>query len=840
MAVTAAQLNQLYLAYFGRPADFDGIQFYTANPAATIASVAANFSASPESQSLYGSTFGAAQVNAIYQVLFNRAAEPAGLAYWSQEVASGRLTPAMAAYGIMIGAQNADKTTVDNKLAIATAFVAQLDTAAEITGYSGAAAAQAARAFLATVTDTAASLAAANTALASQVAAAVSLGVTGIVGSTFTLTTGIDSITGTANNDTINASAVYDAAEAVTTASTLGVSDTIAAGTGTDTLNLTISGAQDAAVVLPAASYTGLEVMNVRNTVAQTASLDASTVAGLTNFNADRSIGAVTVTNLAAGGSVGMIGDTAVTNGAVNGGYVATATSAIVNVSGGTKAGAITITGAGLTSATVNSGGAANTVGAVDLAASKTITVNASTNFTTTGIATTAAGSTLTVVGAATSVSVGALDADVTTVSAAGLTSGGLTATLSADTTTKVTGGAGNDVITTGAVLTTGTVDAGAGTADRLVIAGSTHVATATLAGKYTNFEVVQVQDGVSQDVSLISGITAVRINDGAGATAVTNLTAAQAAAITVVAGDATGAITIGVKDATVVNQLDTVKIDANDGAATVGTIALGTPVLAGVETLEVTATDNVTIAALTSASALSSIVFKGAGTVGLTTGAISTANAHIDSSAATGVQTIDASGWATNGVKITGGSAADSLTGSGQADVIIGGAGNDTITGGAGADTLTGGDGVDTFVMLTATIASGNDTITDFTAGTGGDRIDLGFLTIPAALTAVSTTAAATIATNTIYTVNLGAAIGTTDYTSATGFATLFGAGKAFGTTVATTDDVLIVVQGTDKSVLIAIENPAATTLANTDIDAVVTLTGVTNAATFVAANFV
>ena len=93
MAVSLPQLTQLYLAYFGRPPDYDGIQSYMspAKADADIWSVAANFSASPESIRLYGTTFGAAQVNAIYQNLFNRDAEPAGLLYWSQEVASGRL-----------------------------------------------------------------------------------------------------------------------------------------------------------------------------------------------------------------------------------------------------------------------------------------------------------------------------------------------------------------------------------------------------------------------------------------------------------------------------------------------------------------------------------------------------------------------------------------------------------------------------------------------------------------------------------------------------------------------------------------------------------------------------
>jgi Ca2+-binding RTX toxin-like protein len=148
MAVTQAQLTQLYLAYFGRPPDYDGIQFYTNHPAFDIYAVAAGFSASPESQSLYGSGFGAAQVDAIYRNLFNRDAEPAGIAYWTNEVNAGRLTPAGAALAILQGAQNADRTAVDNKLAISAAFLGALDTQAELQGYAGATAATMARAFL--------------------------------------------------------------------------------------------------------------------------------------------------------------------------------------------------------------------------------------------------------------------------------------------------------------------------------------------------------------------------------------------------------------------------------------------------------------------------------------------------------------------------------------------------------------------------------------------------------------------------------------------------------------------------------------------------------------------
>src|SRR5436190_24151914 len=114
MAITTTDLTALYLAYFGRPPDQGGMQYYLGQPTATVQSVAAAFSVSPESMQLIGPVFGAAQVDAIYMNLFGRHAEPDGLTYWVNQVSSGLMTPAFAAYGIFLGAQNADKTSVDN------------------------------------------------------------------------------------------------------------------------------------------------------------------------------------------------------------------------------------------------------------------------------------------------------------------------------------------------------------------------------------------------------------------------------------------------------------------------------------------------------------------------------------------------------------------------------------------------------------------------------------------------------------------------------------------------------------------------------------------------------
>ncbi|MEG3435844.1 calcium-binding protein [Pannus brasiliensis CCIBt3594] len=82
---------------------------------------------------------------------------------------------------------------------------------------------------------------------------------------------------------------------------------------------------------------------------------------------------------------------------------------------------------------------------------------------------------------------------------------------------------------------------------------------------------------------------------------------------------------------------------------------------------------------------------------------------------------------------ELRGAGGADILNGGDRVDTLIGNAGNDTLTGNAGNDILTGGSGSDTFVF-TDTF---QDSITDFTNGTGGDvfgfRGGVDYLDVPA-----------------------------------------------------------------------------------------------------------
>ncbi|MEQ9607624.1 MAG: calcium-binding protein [Kiloniellaceae bacterium] len=80
----------------------------------------------------------------------------------------------------------------------------------------------------------------------------------------------------------------------------------------------------------------------------------------------------------------------------------------------------------------------------------------------------------------------------------------------------------------------------------------------------------------------------------------------------------------------------------------------------------------------------------------------------------------------------LNGGSGNDLLDGGNDPDLLIGGGGNDTLLGGNGADTLYGGDGDDSLTgglrrddfVYSLTTDEGNDTITDFQTGKGGDTL--------------------------------------------------------------------------------------------------------------------
>jgi len=137
---TSTQLQELYVAYFGRAADPTGLDYWTES-GITQAAFAADMYAQNEFESAYGSKSVEAQVNQIYKNLFDREADVTGLTYWTQQINLGNLKVAEIATHLIWAAQNnsgseSDKTALANRTAAAIAYTAEVkSTTAGILAY---------------------------------------------------------------------------------------------------------------------------------------------------------------------------------------------------------------------------------------------------------------------------------------------------------------------------------------------------------------------------------------------------------------------------------------------------------------------------------------------------------------------------------------------------------------------------------------------------------------------------------------------------------------------------------------------------------------------------------
>ena len=149
----AVTLEKAYIAYFGRPADPAGIQFWVdaVNHSGSATDLINQFGNSVEYQSLYSHATSNDIVTSLYQHLFNRTPETAGLNFWAQNLDAGKVTVASIAFELVNGAQNSDLTILNEKVAAATTFTAALDTQREVDLYSNDTSASNARKWLSTI-----------------------------------------------------------------------------------------------------------------------------------------------------------------------------------------------------------------------------------------------------------------------------------------------------------------------------------------------------------------------------------------------------------------------------------------------------------------------------------------------------------------------------------------------------------------------------------------------------------------------------------------------------------------------------------------------------------------
>ncbi|MFY7959719.1 MAG: hypothetical protein ACOVVK_06550, partial [Elsteraceae bacterium] len=236
--MSTAIANQLYLAYLGRPAD-------TAWRAATAAAIDPNVGPTQALQSAFYNASvvdgvfsltdsSSALVNKIFLNIFGFSASTFEQNAWATLIDQGAITAPTAAWTIFVsylGATNvptAYQQPTQSKLIAIDAFTNQLanDPTANVAVSSlGGAAATSARSYVTGVT----SQATAASAVAGVATTVANIG-TATNGSTFTLTTSVDSLTGTLNNDAFTA-----------TDTTFNSGDSLNGGLGVDRLTVTAS-----------------------------------------------------------------------------------------------------------------------------------------------------------------------------------------------------------------------------------------------------------------------------------------------------------------------------------------------------------------------------------------------------------------------------------------------------------------------------------------------------------------------------------------------------------------------------------------------------------------------
>ena len=271
MADYTTQIEQLYVAYFDRPADVYGLAFWNnrLNTGGNISEISNQFSTSAEYLATFAGLDLYQTVTRVYQNLFDRAPDTDGLVYWVTALTNHSVTIANVVEVITNAALANPATEVDHvsivsKVAAATAFTHALVTPEQIAAYSGSGPALIAKEWLAPIHD-AATLASATTPAA--LSAAISY-IESVPSTTTPLTPGQDNLYGTSGNDVFTS-----------TQATLQLGDSVHGGAGHDTLSVAISGA---GITLNGFATDSVETIEVKSLATSASTIDFSDVVGLT------------------------------------------------------------------------------------------------------------------------------------------------------------------------------------------------------------------------------------------------------------------------------------------------------------------------------------------------------------------------------------------------------------------------------------------------------------------------------------------------------------------------------------------------------------------------------
>jgi Ca2+-binding RTX toxin-like protein len=577
-------------------------------------------------------------------------------------------------------------------------------------------------------------------------------------GAAFALTTGTNTFTGSASDDT------FDAGLSTSSIQTLNSGDRLDGGAGTDDLFAIINSS-----VTPAQLK---DIENVSLTATTGATVDLSNATGLVNVTNQASTAALTISGISKNVNV-TLRDTSTAGQIVSYNDVTGTTDSdtivLQNVTG--SAG---LTVAGVEALTLESTGSGDN--AVALTAANATSLIITGNH---GIALGTIPATVATVDASANTAILGTGVSLTTANAAAST---VTGSAGNDTIVvrssavndSISGGAGVDSIRfVGNFSTDDTVDGGDGIDTLSVLAANIASATTPTTYRVTNIETIAITDALASSgvyTPANTSATATRLNvtgatNSSGATIVTgDALSGGSATITGPAGDftlglgaalatnsagilASGTLTISDTGAAITDTLtitnsarqtgsgnlnvyngvnlavsgyETVTI--NSGSVAGGTAnALGTITVTGdvggtsVETVNFTGA-NVVSAGVITADIINASALTAAGTSSAPTFTMTTASTATSITGSAGIDHL--LGSLTSASSVDGGAGNDTVTGGAAADTLLGGAGQDTIDGGAGNDSLLGGDGNDSI-----TAGTGNDYID---GGAGNDRIVL------------------------------------------------------------------------------------------------------------------
>jgi S-layer protein len=315
MATNTELVQQLYVAYYNRPADVDGLAFYVKalDSGATVAEIAKNFATGPE----YVATFAGMQadeiIDTIYVNLFGRHADKTGLNFWGNELTSGISPLDVIVRNIAAGALNADGTlnadgkVYANKVAAAVAFTTEIDTVGneqERVAYASGHVNGLAKTFLAGIT-TDASLTAALATIHTTGVALVDAYTPVTVS---TLTTAVDTLIGGSGNDVFNGTISHTAVAT----DTLNALDSIDGGAGNDTLNIANVKSNLDTTDLAGILVKNVETISIRSVGDATIDLTSdANITGVTNLAvtqaANAQLTAAATTNIAFSGVSGTV-----------------------------------------------------------------------------------------------------------------------------------------------------------------------------------------------------------------------------------------------------------------------------------------------------------------------------------------------------------------------------------------------------------------------------------------------------------------------------------------------------------------------------------------------------